>query len=188
MKLESSVSIAYSSTLAVTTSEAKLHLRITSTDEDSILSIYLAAAQRRVEEYCNICLIGGSVTQIFTDGWQDYFDLSIGNCSGITSVSFNEITATTFTTVDTDYYLLDKAYNRPRVFNIGDSGWPDGTPFQIKIIYASGFSDAASVPADIKAAILLTLGDLYENRQDAKSELTSVVQSILQPYRCIQMI
>lgn len=186
---EFSYSISYGSTLAVTTAEVKEHIRLTHSLEDSVLAIYIKSAQRYIEEYCNICLIGGTVTQIFYNGWPDhYYSLSVGNVSAVTSISYNTIDdVASFTTVSSTEYLTDKAFNRARIFPLND-GWPDAAPTQVKIIYTSGWADAASVPAEIKEAIFLIVADMYENRQDTVKQLPTASQMLLQPYRCMQIV
>lgn len=186
--LESSVSVNYSASLAVTLTEAKSHLRVTSSAEDSIIGIYLAAAQRYVEEWCQICLIGGTVTQIWPGPWPcGYLSLSVGNVSGVTSFSYNTEDSLTFVTIDAAEYIYSKDYNRARIARWTGS-WPNVTPLQLKVVYTSGFEDAADVPANIKVAILLVLADMYENRQDSIKTMPTAAQHILQPYVTIQKV
>lgn len=183
---DTSYSIAYSSTLAVTTAEVKEHIRVTHSLEDSVLAIYIKAAQRYVENYCNICLIGGTVTQTFYGKFPDYLSLSVGNVSTVTSMKYN-ITGIVadLDDVDSDNYAVDINFNRARIYPVND-GFPSAT--QYRVVYTCGWADAASVPSDVKEAIMLLVSDMYENRQDTVKQLPTAAQMILAPYKCIQMI
>lgn len=184
---ESSVSVTYASTLAVTLEQAKQHLRVIGSAEDSIITLYLTAAQRYVEEWCQICLIGGVIVQDFKTGWpSEYLSLSVGNVSGITSLSYNTIEDRDFTTVSSDVYIADQKYNRARIMLYSE--WPDASPLFIRVSYTSGFSSVDAIPANIKIAILLVLADMYENRQDNIKTMPTAAQHLLEPYRAIQKI
>lgn len=100
-------------------------------------------------------------------------------------------------TIDASDYVLD-SYQRPAwVLPAIEFDWPATAAVinAVKIRYRAGFvpvmdtdePDALLLPGAIKAAMLLLLGDLYENRGQviagATSELPIGVQSLLRPYR-----
>lgn len=200
--LESSVSIAYAATAVLTTAEAKAHLRVTNTAEDSLIDAYVLAAQRFLEERYQLVLIDAPVTEIFTrtpggysatsqlflypfDGVtaeNSFFSLSIGNATTLTSVTANTVDDTaTFTAMSTTK-VLDPGFNRPRVY--GPNGWEFGSisPFQIKVIYRAGWANAAAVPDIIKVVVRLMVADMYENRIDSPREMTNITEVLMRPY------
>lgn len=197
---ESSLNISYSSSAVITTAEMKAHLRVTGSSEDSLIDTYIKAATRWVENYTRLLLLPGTVTEIFTStpttGIQpvlitgsvmvvappEFFSLKIGNATSITSVTANTTDATgTFTPLSTTS-LLNADFNKPRVY--APDGWIFGsiTPFQIKIVYAAGYANAAAVPNDIRVAIMLVCADMYENRMDSVKQLPTAAEILLSPY------
>jgi len=201
---ESSLEISYNASLPITVSEMKTHLRVTGSSEDTLIETYTRAACRHVENLCRICLLPATVTQYFTrlpgitgvpvmleNGATvyypfDYFSLGIGNATTVTTVSANTTDApTTFTNMTTTTVLLT-GFNRPRIY--APDGWTFGTisPYQIRIIYAAGYADTSSIPADIKTAAMLVCADMYENRMDSVKQLPTAAEILLQNYMTMQ--
>lgn len=183
--LTSSLTINYSSSLPVSVAEAKAHLRVTSSDEDTLIELYLRAAIRRVEQYCNISLLTSTVTEIFPsfpDEMQP-FDLSVQPATAVTSLSYNTTDATgVFTTISGANYITEFDHNKAQIKPV--TSWDyDGTVLQVKVIYQAGYANAAAVPANLKVAILLILADFYENRTDADAvQINRAAIALMQPY------
>lgn len=201
---ESSLAISYSASAVFTTAEMKKHLRVTGSSEDTLIDTYIAAATRFVENYTRLLMLPGTVTEIFTSmpatggtavmlptgatvfAPPEFYALKVGNATSITSVSANTTDATgTFTALSTTS-LLNSAFNKPRVY--APDGWTFGSisPFQIKIVYAAGYANAASVPNDIKVAIMLVCADMFENRMDSVKQLPTAAEMLLSPYKVEQ--
>jgi len=203
---ESSLLISYSSSAVFTTSEMKAHLRVTGSSEDSLIDSYAKAATRWVENYTRRLMLPGTVTEIFTSSPgtggtavmlssgamvfspPDFFSLKIGNPISITSVSANTADDTaTFTPLSTTS-LLNADFNKPRVY--APDGWTFGSisPFQIKIVYAAGYANAAAIPEDIKIGIRLVCADMFENRMDSVRQMPTAAEMYLGPYKVEQGI
>jgi len=56
----------------------------------------------------------------------------------------------------------------------------------IIITYTAGYGNPEDVPADIKQAIMMLTGYLYENREGA-SELPEAVKQLLNPYKVLKI-
>jgi uncharacterized phiE125 gp8 family phage protein len=56
----------------------------------------------------------------------------------------------------------------------------------VTVRYVVGYADAASVPAPLKQAMLLMIGDMYERRQDSIKQLPSASEYLMNPYRVFQ--
>jgi uncharacterized phiE125 gp8 family phage protein len=183
--LPSSLTINYSSTLPVTVAEAKAHLRVTDSSEDALIELYLRAAIRRVEQHCGISLLSSTVTEIFPsfpDEMQP-FDLSVQPATAVTSLSYNTTDSTgTFTTIASANYVTEFDHNKAQIKPV--TSWDyDGTVLQVRAIYTAGYTNAAAVPPNLKVAILLILGDFYENRTDADAvQLNRAAIALMQPY------
>jgi len=60
----------------------------------------------------------------------------------------------------------------------------------VSVQFVAGYGDATDVPAGIKHAVLLIVGDLYENRENAAprgaSSLPLTAERLLWPYRALE--
>ena len=91
-------------------------------------------------------------------------------------------------TIDGADYTLDPA---GWVVTAGDYSWP--TPITainaVRVRFVAGYGDAADVPATIKAAILLMVGDLYAQRESFATgpasavPMSTTVENLLAPLR-----
>ena len=170
----------------VTLTEAKLHLRVDHTDDNSLITILIQAAREITEQHLGRSLITQSRTVKL-----DYFP----RCNEITVPYGPLVSVTTLKYYDEDevqqtmsstLYWVDASSDIGRI-RVKDA-WP-GTydmPNAVEVIYVAGYGAAGSnVPQAIKAAILLIVGHLYENREqvgDQRYELPFGVETLLAPY------
>lgn len=182
----SSVSFTPSATLPVSVADAKSHLRVSGSSEDALVELYIQAAARYLEESHGLLLLDTTVTEIFTDqpGEEQSFSLTRGPVTSLTSITANTVEAPTTFTAPGGTTVLNAAHNRARVY--APDGWEwDFAPWQIKVVYKAGWANAAAIPAPVKLGVLLLVGDLYENRQDAPTGLNTNAHRLLQPYMVI---
>jgi uncharacterized phiE125 gp8 family phage protein len=163
---------------AVTLADTKLHLNITDTASDTILGAYILAAQAHVEG-----VLGAPLS---SETWEQSLD---GFPCGAIRLLKQPVTAITSVKYDVDGVetTLDSADYRTdlpggRVWT--DSSWPTAdTLASVRVRFTCGFT---SVPAPLKAAVLLLVADMYANRE-AKVENTlarnQTVDALLFPYR-----
>jgi uncharacterized phiE125 gp8 family phage protein len=163
-------------------SEAKTHLRVTSSADDTYITTLIKVARQLCESYAQKSFI----TQTRTIKL-DYFPscdkpiyLPYGPVIAITAFTYtNDDAGTTSMVANTDY-VLDTHSDIARVVPI--DGWPTDvadtteTANAITITYTAGYGAAAAVPEIIKQAILMQVGTLYENRQ---SEVVGVSSSMI---------
>lgn len=146
--------------------EFRLHLRITSNDQDALLMAYLKAAARSAEHHIGRCieksrfvLTGDFEPEITLDHISPrYYPLV-----GTPRVKVDG--------VDTEDFSVDGATIR---FAEGVSG------SQVRIEYVGG---GLRVEDDIKAAILLTASKFFNNPVDSVETLPSVATNLLGQYR-----
>lgn len=161
----------------VTLTEAKLHLRVDHTDDDLLIAGLITAAR----EYCETWTARAFVQQtweLVIDEFPSEPDSGIvlpkPPLQSVTSVVYDD-TGGIEQTVGTIDYEVDTA-SEPGWVVPSLSGWP--STFEginaVRIRFVAGYAPgtnspidyAANVPASIKAAIKLHLGQLYENRED----------------------
>lgn len=170
----------------ITRTEAKVHLRVDHTDEDTLIDILIQAARETVEQRTNRSLITQSRTiklDYFPSNYTIY--LPYGPLISVTSVKYydeNEAQQTLSSTL----YWVDSSSNIPRII-IKDS-WPStyDMPNAVEVIYSAGYGAASTnVPKAIKQAMYLIIGHLYENREqvgDIRYELPFGCDVLLSPY------
>ena len=153
--------------LPVTTAEAKAHLRVDHTDEDTLIDGLIAAAVALVD---GRGMLGRAMV---TQTWAQWVGnspgkvlLQMGPFQELVSVQYydtdNALQTATLSDFDTrkkgDYVAVQPktGFNWPSAYMRDDA---------IKITYAAGYGDtAADVPASVKQAMLLLIGHWYENR------------------------
>lgn len=151
--------------MPVSLDDLKLHLRITNTDFDEQLKIYLEAAIAACENHTNLIIWKSTVS--FSYDYRPEYRLPVIPVISITSVKVdgNEIT-------DKEYRLKDDVLI---VDHKGD---------KVEVKMVAGYDDT---PGDIKAAILLKAGRIFVNPADSVENLPSSSQMLLQPYRKINI-
>lgn len=169
----------------VTTAEAKTHLRITTSDDDTYIASCIKASRRYVEHYTGRPLVSTTFDQYF-----DYFKgcdvvLYWGNVSDVDSVNYAHETTGTETEFSSASYVVDKVMDRCRIRVATNVSWPNtyDKPNAVRIRYTAGFGDAADVPEDIKQAVLMLVAEMYEKRENGIKQLPTVVEWMLAPYK-----
>ena len=146
----------------VTLSEAKAHLRVTDTDEDDLIETFIGGACNLVEQKTNRSYVPRSY-RVDMSGFQDSVDLYGVPLNEITSVQYYDsdnalqtVTSTDYSISQTDGKLIfNSDYSFPSVYGRHDA---------VQITYVAGY-DMLSIPDAAKAAVLLIVGDMFENRE-----------------------
>lgn len=174
----------------ITLDQLKLQCRIDGTDEDLLLAIIIQAARAKAENYTGTAIIS-QVWEQTLDAWPEAeIELLKPPVTAITSVTYRDAEGAT-QILSNALYTLDAATFPGWLLPQVDVTWPDtdGSASAIAIRYTTGYADAASIPADMRAWLLLTAAYLYAQREalvvDGRvSEIPSrFVDSLLDPYR-----
>lgn len=178
----------------ITLAELKLQCRIDSNDEDALLDLIIKAARAKAENYTGTAI----VTQVWDqtlDAWPcAEIELLKPPATAITSVTYRDVAGATQTLSNT-LYVLDAAQFPGWLLPAYGAAWPatDGSANCITIRYATGYADAASIPGDMRAWLLLTAAFLYAQREvmvmgERISEIPQrFVDSLLDPYRVFKV-
>lgn len=154
----------------VSLAEAKLHLRVDITEDDTLITRLIVGAREWAEKYTRRSLVSQDL-RLSLDAFPSddgAIDLPRGpvQSSPVVTVSYTDVNGVSQSLegCQLDNSSLDELH---RLFPpIGDS-WPS-TRAQVGAVtidYRAGYGNAAAVPADIRAAILLHVGWHYENRE-----------------------
>lgn len=176
---------------ALTTDEAKLHLRLEADDSsmDAEIAGIIAAATAMLEADTGLALIQRTVT-LFIDGFSKGVALPVWPVQSVSAVRFEDIEGAEVV-VDAEDYDLSKS-GKPKCLIFKDdilSLNVSETPGSIEIDIVIGFGAAATdVPADLKAALKLLLSHFDMNREAVSQgvrlkELPLGVDRLISPHR-----
>lgn len=165
--------------------EAKHHLRVNGTNDDSLIKRLIRSAADQIEgpHGCGIAITQQQWDLVF-DAFPSCIEIPLVPLAQVDSIKYIDLDAVEQTlssaTYEVDVY-------RGRVRPVSGSSWPSTkTVFNaVSVRFTCGYSD---VPEDLKAAVLLIVGDRYAHREDTitgtiVSELPSGVAAILNSYR-----
>lgn len=173
------------STEPVTATEAKLHCKVDNTADDALFTILIQAAREYVEQYCNIALVTETITEYF-DAFPagDVLTLSVSPLQTVTSITYVDSAGAT-QTLSSGLYNVDTAHQPARVFLDEGQTWPEtyGQRNCITVVYTAGFGAAAAVPAKLKLALLMSIAERYNNRQDGPKTYRTAVEVLLDDYK-----
>jgi uncharacterized phiE125 gp8 family phage protein len=168
----------------VTAVEAKSQCRIEDTSSDTLIDGLIAAATEYVELYTGRAIVS-QTWELVLDDFSDAMLIPRGPVTSITSVKYFD-TADVEQTVTGTNYVLDAASDPQWVVKASDYTWPEVAEGVNNVIvrFVCGYS---TVPAPIKQAILLLIGQWYDNRADATDRpliaMPNAVEALLTNYR-----
>jgi len=182
--------------VAVSTSDAKTHLRVGFSDDDTYIAALVSVATAALENETNRKFI----TQTW-DWYQDRFSgasirLPFGSLQSVTSVKYTESDDTESTVATTVYDVV--TWEDPgRVTLAYNQQWPTATlraAGGVVTRFVCGYGDAEDIPAPLIQALKLTIGHLYENRESVvvgqgltAIELPQAAKALAFPYRIMSV-
>ena len=170
----------------VTLTEAKLHLKLDTGDDDTLVTTLITAARARAEWHTGRALITQSWT-LWLDAWPDVITVPLPPLQSVTSVTAYTRDDTAHT-IDPATLIVDHAANR--VARKQSCAPPSDLRRinAVAIAFTAGYGAAATdVPAPLREAILELIAFLYENRGEAPAELPIDCLALLAPYRHLKL-
>jgi uncharacterized phiE125 gp8 family phage protein len=176
----------------ITTAEAKLHLRVDHAADDALIASMITAARQRVENATWRALVTQTL-ELTLDAWPsgNKIDLPRPPLASVTSVTYTDSDGTATVWSSSLYQVITQG-TPGRIVPAYGEAWPTATlraANGIAVRYVAGYGAAAAVPALLKAAMLLLIGNWYENREAvvvgaglAATPLPMAVESILSDY------
>jgi len=170
----------------VSLSEAKAHLRVTSSSENDLIAIYLAAARQMIDGPT-----GWLGRALVTQTWELLLDTFPANeikiplppLQSITSIKYDDEEGVE-QTIGAENYDVDLD---GWIVTADDYAWP--TPIAainaVRVRFVAGYGNAAAVPSTVKAAIMLMVGDMHRHRASVSDgsvgavPMSTTVESIL---------
>jgi len=164
----------------VSVAEAKEHLRVDISDDDTYIGSLITSARKYCEEYLDRALVSQQLTMRM-DTFPYEFELprppmATSGTLTATTVTYaldpgSSGTATpTTATLSASSYRVDRDATPGRIRTVYNGTWPSHLtdPNAVTVTWWAGYGAAGSdVPQAIRHAMLMLIGHLYENRQAA---------------------
>lgn len=149
---------------AITIAELKRNLRIEDDDRDDLLVDLVARATASSQNATGRQYTRATYT-LYLDGFPDSNEVEIdrGPVDTITSVKYLAPGASVLTTVDTALYQLDNVELTARLRFLTPLYADTEKMNTVEIEFTTGWADAASIPNDLKEAIVLRATESYLN-------------------------
>jgi uncharacterized phiE125 gp8 family phage protein len=175
------VSVAAST--AISLSEAKNHLKVENTADDDLITILIKAAQDEVESFTNRTLIATTFDFQLMKFPDCCIELPVAPVASITSIKYynTENNEQTWSSENYFYSISEIPFKIRYVDSIPET-YPDRFD-AINVRFVSGYENAAAVPDALKQAILLLIGDMYDNRGDAPRERFTMWKMLTYPFK-----
>jgi uncharacterized phiE125 gp8 family phage protein len=158
------------STYPVSLDEAKAHLNVDFDDDDTLIDIYRKAATEDAESFTGRSFYDQTF-DFYLDAFpdNDVIELPRSPLIEVIGVYLNGDASP----VSTDTYVVDTSNPKPRISLPDGGSWPtlNDVANAIRVRFRAGYVDedqspaVGVVPFAAKAAIMLTLGTLYANRE-----------------------
>lgn len=179
--MESIKTITAPTSQAVTNAEADSQLKVDSSDDSTYIDSLIVAAQDQVEEYTNRRLISAKYELIF-EAFDGDVILPFSPIKTIESIKYYDTdnNIQTLAASSYDYHI----YELPCAISAVDA-WP-GTYVRkdaVTVQFTTGYTTPDAIPGALKQAILLLIGDMYENRVDQVRERFSAWKAKAYPYK-----
>lgn len=147
----------------VTLAETKLHLRVDGAEDNDLIDVLITAAREFAEHYTGRALAVQTLEMALDCFPRDYVELDMPPVASVTSIKYTDAAGTEQTVSASDYGLTTYGESR-QVSRAYGVVWPvtQDVPNAVRIRYVTGY---AALPKAARAALLLLVGHLYENRQ-----------------------
>ena len=172
-----------------TTAQAKAHLKVDVSDDDTIIDNLVLAATQSCEIFTNQYFIDTVVAQ-YSDTWSDIYQLYKSPVDSITHIKYYD-SDDSLQTLSSSNYILGH-YSKPARIGVAVGGTLPNLSDRINAVevkYTVGYGTASSdVPEGIRQAVLLTIGNWYQNRESVitgrtATELPLSSQYLLEQYK-----
>lgn len=152
---------------SVTTAEAKTHLNVEHSADDTYIDTLIAVARKQVENDTQRSLIN-TTWDLYLDTFPATIYAPRNPLSSVTSIVYTDVDGNS-DTVSSSVYTVNTYRIPGEIYEAYNQNWPTdvrGVPDAVRVRFVAGFGAAASsVPTDYKHAIKLLVAHWYANRE-----------------------
>jgi len=192
----------------VSLAEAKAHLRVDFSDDDSLITSLIIAARQAAETLTGRQLTTARWKQVL-DGFPGPSLMGVpagrvftlpGHAILIAKVPVQSVVSIDYLdmgsvvqTMAANTYAVDAACEPARITPVFGQIWPIALPQigAVSVTFDAGYGPAAAVPEGIKAWIKIRVGSLYANREevvlDRRVSPLGFIDSLLDPFRVVTL-
>lgn len=173
----------------ISTAEAKTHLNVSISADDTFIGTLIVAARRHVEQITGRQLINAT-WRLSMERFPDEIQLPYPPYSSLTSITYTDAAGTS-QTMSSSNYETDTDAEPVRIRPAWGYTWPSTRDVYraVQVTYVAGYGAAGtSVPADILVAMKSIIGVMYEFRESVITgtivgKIDEVANLLLWPYR-----
>lgn len=146
----------------LTLAEAKLHLKVDHSAEDTYITGLIVAARMDCESRIRRTLMTSGWT-LTLDCFPGLIELPMPPAAAVASIAYVDI-AGQAQTLSGSAYRLDAKSEPARIEAVG--GWPSTADrlSAVTVVYSAGYASADAVPQPIKTWMLLAIDEMHRNR------------------------
>jgi uncharacterized phiE125 gp8 family phage protein len=148
----------------IPTADAKAHLRVDHSDDDTLIATYVASARSHVEGLTGTRMVTQTVS-LKTDDWADLAHLPVAPIQSISSISYVDSEGEV-QTLSTNAYETRLELLEPAVVLKWNQTWPTrraGTLITVTAI--AGYGAVGAQPPAVLHALRLVTADFYAQRE-----------------------
>ncbi len=174
----------------VSTAEAKQHLNVDISTDDTYIGKQITVARQYAEEITGRSFITQTWTQML-DAFPRVIELERGDVIAITTLKYIAADGTLTELTEDTHFQVDITANPARVMPERNTTWPTISSLDfnaVQIVYTAGYGAAAAVPEIIKDAVKILVAHLHGFGREVTTEvrLQAVphsAQALLESYR-----
>lgn len=150
----------------ITVADAKVHLRVDVSDDDSLIGALITAVREHAETLTQRALAPATYC-LYLDEFPEEIELARPPLTSVTHIKYLDSSGTLTTLASTEYTV--KAADEPAVIVPAyGKTWPSTLAHvdAVQVTFVAGYA-AADLPGAVRAYLLAALGTLYTNRESA---------------------
>lgn len=168
--------------------EVREHLNLDDDVSPTLLSAFITAARQRAESFAELVFVQRNFG-FYIDGFTSKeIRIPIAPLKSVVSVKYYD-TNNVEQTLDPASYYVDSVSRIGRIVAV--DCWPDTfpRPNAVTITVTAGYGTADDVPQVLKQAMLLMVGDMYENREETTTDRLALMpitsELLLRPFKLL---
>jgi len=174
----------------ITLEEAKLHLRVEHTADDTLITALIQSARQQAEHLLHRPLVTQTWERVLDAFPPVELELGMPPVSTIVSVKYIDTNGIE-QTLSPGLYSFDADSEPGWVLPAVDTDWPDtlDTSNAVRVRFTCGYGGASDVPEIIKAWMKVSIGTMYKVREGVVVGVTVTdvpgrfIDGLLDPYR-----